>query len=213
MYWISVYHALQHPMQRASLSVSEMLPLVLFNQTVVECASLWLLEWTDPDMMLAPFLPNDFGWRTLLLAVPQYFALLFLLNVAFAIAHYTFHRIRFLYHHIHSVHHRLKIPHPIGAIFAHPVEHLLANLLPPALALLVVRPPFFVVAFFVAHVSYIVVQSHTPYFPNSAQSSAASTSSLQPSRHNLHHSKVTCNYDNNPYLFDRVMGTFREFKK
>lgn len=39
--------------------------------------------------------------------------------------HRSFHKSKFLYRHIHSLHHRLYAPYAFGALYNHPVEGLL----------------------------------------------------------------------------------------
>jgi sphinganine C4-monooxygenase len=48
--------------------------------------------------------------------------------------HRAMHSSRFLYKHIHSVHHRLHAPYAFGALYNHPVEGLLLDIAGGALA-------------------------------------------------------------------------------
>ncbi|XVF03351.1 hypothetical protein REPUB_Repub04eG0253500 [Reevesia pubescens] len=54
--------------------------------------------------------------------------------------HYFFHRFilhnKFLYRYIHSHHHRLVVPYPFGAIYSHPLEAFLTDIIAGSLALI-----------------------------------------------------------------------------
>ncbi|KAK8750442.1 hypothetical protein OTU49_014833, partial [Cherax quadricarinatus] len=50
-------------------------------------------------------------------------------EVAFYYLHRLFHQ-RLLYTHVHKIHHQWKSPIAITAAYAHPVEHVLCNLVP-----------------------------------------------------------------------------------
>lgn len=41
--------------------------------------------------------------------------------------HRAFHTSRFLYRHIHSIHHRLYCPYAFGALYNHPIEGLILD--------------------------------------------------------------------------------------
>jgi methylsterol monooxygenase len=87
----------------------------------------------------------------------------------------------------------------MGAVYAHPVEHIIANLGPVGLALWVVNAGWFLTLVFVAHTSYETVNGHSQYAEERINSG----------RHYVHHEKVIYNYDNSPYFFDRLIGTYR----
>ena len=63
----------------------------------------------------------------------------FILNLAISeILFYTFHRIlhhRLLYKHFHKVHHEFKQPIGISALYTHPVDAVLGNIIPDGIGL------------------------------------------------------------------------------
>jgi len=193
-FWFSVLRILSIPRVPASLSVKKMLPLVLFNQLIITPITIWLLLQGNQKVLIVENSLYDLGLMFL-----RYPLMLLILNFSFAGAHYLFHRIRFLYRHVHAIHHRLKIPHPIGAIYAHPIEQVLANLLPVGLAIYLTGAGWYLSLLFIIHTSYETVNGHTRYCDPQMSS-----------RHNLHHLILTCNYDNSPYLFDKLIGTYRQ---
>ena len=195
-FWLSALEALRQPRKSASLTLIQLLPLVLFNQLLVTPLCIWGLVSVCPTLLISA-LPTPTLAGIALIPV-QYALMIIIMNAAFALAHYSFHRIRWFYLRVHSLHHRLKVPHPAGAIYAHPLEHVLANLLPVGLALGIMQPHHYLALVFIAHVSWETVQGHTPYIED-------------PSGHNLHHRKGACNYDNSPYLFDKLIGTYQPY--
>ena len=161
-----------------------MLPLVLFNQGIVLIPCLY-------DSILStssePF-PKH---------ILKFIALILIMNLFFSIFHYTCHVNKFLYRHIHYLHHTLIYSDGMGALYTHPLEQIFVNLLPIVLSILIVQPNLFLAHFFVAFVSWGTVQSHNNYKKNTKKS------------HISHHRYLIYNYDNPPNLFDRVKGSYK----
>jgi sterol desaturase/sphingolipid hydroxylase (fatty acid hydroxylase superfamily) len=92
---------------------------ILFNQIFIELPVLWwILDFSIP-FSLSRLVP--------IILYSTCIAELF-----FYIIHRLLHT-RFLYRHIHSVHHRWIHPIPLAASYCHPIEHLFLNLFPIAL--------------------------------------------------------------------------------
>ena len=74
----------------------------------------------------------DTSWQLSLndiLYTPIYFIVYtYLADIWFYFTHLTLHRNRFLYKHIHSIHHQWLFPMGICAIYAHPLEHIVSNI-------------------------------------------------------------------------------------
>jgi len=173
----------------ASLPINEMKNQVLFNQLVVTPLMIWVLGFGNETM--------ENTVVDLFMGIVKYPFMLLILNFTFGTMHFLFHKNRFLYRHFHSLHHRLKIPHPMGAIYAHPVEHVFANLMPVGLAIWCVNAGWLLTLVFVAHISYETVSGHSVYSKEELNT-----------RHYIHHDKMIYNFDNSPYLFDRLIGTY-----
>ena len=86
----------------------------------------------------------------------------------------------------------------MGAIYAHPLEHIFVNMLPIGIAILLLNADFYLANIFIIHISWSTVQSHTIYLNKKS------------SKHGLHHYHKLCNFDNSPYIVDRILGTFRK---
>lgn len=122
-------------------------------------------------------------------------------EVFFYYSHRLFHHPK-LYRHIHKIHHEWTAPTSIVSIYAHPLEHVLSNLLPVALG------PVFMGShlatawlwFSLALMSTTVAHSgyHLPLFPS-------------PEAHDYHHLKF-----NNCFgvlgVLDRLHGTDLQFR-
>lgn len=59
----------------------------------------------------------------------QVIAILLVEDVIFYAVHYAIHN-KFLYKHIHSIHHEWTASVAVRAVYAHPIEHLCGNILP-----------------------------------------------------------------------------------
>ncbi|ORY76233.1 hypothetical protein BCR35DRAFT_305868 [Leucosporidium creatinivorum] len=66
--------------------------------------------------------------------IAQYLFAAFVLDAWQYFWHRYFHTNRFLYRHIHSIHHRLYVPYAFGALYNHPLEGFVLDTLGAALA-------------------------------------------------------------------------------
>ncbi|XP_022079657.1 fatty acid hydroxylase domain-containing protein 2-like [Acanthaster planci] len=124
------------------------------------------------------------------------------------IGFYYFHRLLHhprMYKHFHKKHHEWTAPIGVTAIYAHPLEHVLANMLPPVIGPLLMGSHVAVlwVWFLIVEASAIVAHCgyHLPLLPS-------------PEAHDFHHLKFTNCYGTLGIL-DRLHGTdnlFRESK-
>ncbi|XP_076446058.1 fatty acid hydroxylase domain-containing protein 2-like [Babylonia areolata] len=172
--------------------------LVLFNQVVVGIPVAmgvhWMMEWRGCSLS-----PDDlptFHWALLELII-----CVLVEEIGFYYSHRVLHHPR-LYKHVHKKHHEWTAPIGIVALYAHPVEHVLSNLLPPALGPVILGSHlatawmWFALALMsttVAHCGY-----HFPFLPS-------------PEAHDYHHLKFNQNYGVLGVL-DRLHGTDNQFR-
>ena len=100
------------------------LPLVLVNQVVLFLMLnvLWnFYEWTAPDAF-AEELP---GLGTFVFHVLCY---IMLAEILFYFPHRLLHKNKWLYAHVHSIHHSITSPFAMTAIYSHPAEFCVGNL-------------------------------------------------------------------------------------
>ncbi|XP_005105015.1 fatty acid hydroxylase domain-containing protein 2 [Aplysia californica] len=172
--------------------------VAIFNQTVVGIPFLvavyYAMRWRGCSCS-----PDDlptFQWAVFELAI---FTLVE--EIGFYYSHRLFHHPK-LYKHIHKVHHEWTASIGVVSIYAHPVEHVLSNILPPALGPLLMGSHlattwmFWAIALLsttVSHCGY-----HFPFLPS-------------PEAHDFHHQKFNQNYGALGIL-DRLHGTDAQFR-
>ena len=115
---------------------------VLFNQFFITVPFLCLVEfiWMNKKQQ---FVENDGKniFELFLYAVndiAQLFIMIQIEEVIFYVIHRFILHSSWGYKYIHHIHHQFKIPNPFASIYAHPIEHILQNLLPLFLAWYVV---------------------------------------------------------------------------
>ena len=113
-------------------------------------------------------------------------------DIGFYITHRIFHhKLLYVYH---KIHHKYKYTYGIGAIYAHPVEFYLANLVPVAFPMIIFKMPILLcdwIVFFSTF--YTIVISHGGFNIKLGES------------HLTHHLKFKYNYG--LFKMDRLMDT------
>ncbi|CRK91231.1 CLUMA_CG004912, isoform A [Clunio marinus] len=121
---------------------------------------------------------------------------IFVEEFGFYYSHRLMHSKR-IYKHIHKQHHLWQSPVAVTAIYAHPIEHIFSNMLPPFLGVLICGSHITTawLWFSMALLSTLNAHSgyHFPFFPS-------------PEAHDFHHLKFNTNYGMLGFL-DRIHGT------
>eukprot|EP00914_Ancora_sagittata_P028480 GHVO01056201.1.p1 GENE.GHVO01056201.1~~GHVO01056201.1.p1 ORF type:complete len:262 (-),score=21.74 GHVO01056201.1:208-993(-) len=170
---------------------------VLFNQTVIGIPFTYVactvMQWRGCDF--GPVLPS---FHSLLFHIAM---CTLIEEVFFYYGHRLFHQPMF-YKRIHKMHHEWTAPIGITALYAHPVEHVLCNLLPPALGPILLGSHVAAawIWFAIALLSTTVSHSgyHLPFLPS-------------PEAHDFHHAKFVNNFGVLGVL-DRLHGTDSMFR-
>ncbi len=124
---------------------------------------------------------------------------------------YAVHRLmhtRWLYRHVHSVHHRSRAPSSFTAYSFHPVEWLLLGLYLP-LSLVMFDYHAVTLAVVAALQGFLTTLQHCGYelAPRGWYENPVSRLFVTTFYHDLHHQRTTCNYGTFTTLWDRLLGT------
>jgi len=183
------------PLERWRLT--KVVLIVLFNQFVIGIPATvfcyHLMKWRGSSFGLQ--LPT-FQWVLLELVV-----FILVEEVGFYYAHRMLHH-PFLYKTLHKRHHEWISPIAVTAIYCHPIEHMLSNLLPPLLGPIVMGSHTATVWLWLTIVTLSTLNAHSgyhfPFFPS-------------PEAHDFHHLKFNQNFGMLGVL-DRLHGTDTLFR-
>lgn len=122
-------------------------------------------------------------------------------EILFFYGHWMFHANKFLYGHIHKVHHQFKSPCALAAVYCHPVELVVSDFVPLAAGICLFNTNLYSAAVFTAF-AVMGTQTHHcgirwPWIAGHGN---------QPDFHDYHHEKFDCNYGNIGFL-DALHGT------
>lgn len=123
------------------------------------------------------------------------FLIVNLSNLLFYWCHRFLH-LHFMFYYVHSIHHEFIEPIGVSALYAHPIEHLLANTLSFILPFLFLGSNYYVMIYLLAFSSII------PVFYHSRSLSFFND-------HLVHHQLFKYNYGFGRYL-DKLFGTYRD---
>ncbi|KAH8269921.1 hypothetical protein KR044_002598 [Drosophila immigrans] len=170
--------------------------VVLINLTVVNLLTTWLLfelvlrSNNSHDIRVLP----SFGR-----VVRDFVVLVILEEIMFYYAHRLLHH-KAIYKYVHKKHHEWTAPIAAITLYAHPVEHVVANLMPVGASLALLGSHVTVAWGMIALAVINSMSDHTGYsFPWSAGSVRF---------HDYHHAKFNYNYGVMGWL-DKLHGTYR----
>jgi sterol desaturase/sphingolipid hydroxylase (fatty acid hydroxylase superfamily) len=136
-------------------------------------------------------------------------AMLFLHDAYFYWSHRLSHASKVMFRRFHRIHHQSLNPTPYADIMFHPVDALVhAGFIPLFLFTLPVHP--LALGLFLATVTVVNAVGHIGYeiFPYHWLSRPGLRWISQATSHNLHHSKVHCNYGLYFRFWDKLCGTY-----
>ena len=178
----SLYYSDKTNTIKPTLNYYQTLPLSLFNLFI--CLPFTTFIWNI-------FFSNTyiiFKFKELFFI----FSSIFVGSIIFALIHYLFYRIKFLYKKIHYIHHSAIITKPFDALYSHPCEFIFSMILP-----FLFSSYLFNQSFITSNIVYIITIHENIY--------AYATFTNVISEHNYHHHLFNVNYDSFPYLFSKYI--------
>ena len=128
------------------------------------------------------------------------FGIVNLSNLFFYVSHYILH-FKPLYDWIHYQHHEFIDVIVVGAMYAHPIEHLICNVLAFVIPFILIGSNFWVTMFMILGGTFMTLAAHCDYkFLGIGND------------HVTHHKLFVYNYGFGGYL-DKLFGTYRKEKK
>lgn len=160
--------------------------MVLFNQLIIDLPISIII--TPYNMKLND---NALPYSNLIWQIPL---ILILEDCLFYIGHRSLHN-PFLYKHIHSIHHEWTIPVAMRTIYAHPIEHLMCNIMPLLISGHLCRLDWFCYNILLLTGLINAILVHSDYKLNGYGE-----------QHDNHHKYRTCNYGVLG-IMDQLFGT------
>jgi methylsterol monooxygenase len=147
--------------------------IAFFNQMIVT----YPLAYIFNDSL--PCMDNDWNISNIIYYLMR---MILIEEIFFYYAHRLLHQ-KWIYNYIHSYHHKWAEPIAVMTISAHPVEHLLSNVLP--LTVSSINVPYNLVQIWIVMATANAIIDHSGYYifihPNDGA-------------HDLHHRFRTCNF-------------------
>jgi sphinganine C4-monooxygenase len=142
----------------------------------------------------------------------QFFVAMFVLDTWQYFMHRYMHHNKFLYKHVHSLHHRLVVPYAFGALYNHPLEGLLLDTIGGALSFLASGMSPRTSIFFFSFATIKTVDDHCGlWIPGNFFHMLFKNNTAY---HDVHHQLYGNKYNfSQPFfsIWDLVLGTYMPF--
>jgi len=170
------------------------MPLVFLNYLISIAVGCSVMLLTTDEAVIRDIQKNLPTWQRL--AGQTVFSLL-VTECVFYHIHRAFHENKWLYAHVHKIHHTWPAPVALVSTYAHPIEHTFCNLLSVFLGPVLCG----------AHP--VVTTAYTLLFAIGAAGHHSGYWSDDMGMHDMHHEMFNVNYGN-AHILDYIYGTYRE---
>lgn len=210
--YLLAWHIFSEKLSRRKIQAEKQRPLRIKHEIMWSCIS-FLVFSVQAGAIYALYINGHTrlvtSWESLP-ALGHIAGLIFLL-VIHDTYFYWMHRIlhhRFLFRHIHSVHHQSVNPTPFAAFAFHPVEAFLEMaFLIPIILWMPLYVGTLVVFLLLSHFFNVIGHLGYEFFPRSTWTSWWGSWNTTSTHHNLHHQHVSTNYGLYCKWWDKLCGT------
>eukprot|EP00049_Salpingoeca_infusionum_P009786 m.166578 g.166578 ORF g.166578 m.166578 type:complete len:282 (-) comp14443_c0_seq1:200-1045(-) len=197
--------------------VAKMWGLVLFNLTVVSPIITWLSYpiFKNAGVDYEATFSSLYATTPLLELIPKVIFWLLVDMIAEDTAFYWCHRAihhRSVYKYVHKIHHEFKAVNGFAAVYAHPLEFVVGNLVPLTIGTSLTGQPFCVFMLWTTIRLWETVDTHSGYEFKWSPFHLFPAVQGGPSRHDFHHSQNTGSYGTFFTFWDWICGTDKPFQ-
>ncbi|KAG5683683.1 hypothetical protein PVAND_012949 [Polypedilum vanderplanki] len=175
------------------------LPLVLFNQLILNPIVTCIFVTIGRKTLSSAHIRYTTSFQQLMIDIIVY---QLIYEACFYYAHRLFHH-KYFYAKIHKVHHKFTAPVSLMATYAHPIEHIFANMLPIVIPISLLKLPISTSWIVMTLTTIATLGDHSGYHLPFLHS---------PQFHDWHHAKFSECYGAMGIL-DKFHGTSKNFEK
>jgi len=150
------------------------------------------------------------------------FPISFIMEIIFDFCHYWAHRISHTKHFYgyHKIHHLHKYPTSVTTFYQHPIDLIIANVIPTIITFYLIRVSMFQASLISIYKTFIEISGHTgkllypiSSFPQFMWLPKLLGMELYGEDHDVHHTHYKYNFAKRFSLWDKVFGTYLSYRE